>query len=793
MQNICCKAKAGWVRRGLLAIALAAQVVTASAATFYVWQSSPSPAPPFATWGTAATNIQDAINVATAGDEIVVTNGVYARGFGAGARVGLNKPVTVRSVNGPAVTIIRGDRSIPSGVGPDALRCAYVANGAVLSGFALTNGATIVFPSSAYGRGGGAYCEPEGVVSNCVLTANVASEAGGLFGGHAKSCRIEGNMAFYGFGGGAAQSTLSGCILSSNLVFGQDDSCEGGGAYDCTLDRCIISGNSSINDDENAAYGGGVARSRVVNCLVKDNKLFGRGTGGGAYASSLTNCTVVGNDTGAIGGVMVNCIAYDNLYANFADFGFIASTCTTPLPTTGTGNITNEPAFVDAAAGNYRLRPGSPCIDAGDSSPPAGGTDLDGRTRPLDGNGDGLAAFDMGAYESKMPLLVWQGSPNPVTPFQSWATAAHTIQDAIDDAEAGDEITVTNGVYATGESGGARVLIAYEPGDGTDPIVVHSVNGPAVTVIDGSQAMRCAVVPDGILSGFTLRNGRGPNGAGAIGGLLTNCIIINNHAVGDDPVGGGVDQAVLLNCQLMGNVSDDEAGGAANSVLVNCLVAGNQASVGGGVSVCTLYNSLVISNHGVGAIACALVNCTVVGNSGGGLSGGSDGCAATNCIVYHNAGANFGDSSPGRINFTCTFPLPTNGFGNIAADPRFVNPTGADFRLQAHSTCIDAGTNLFTNAAGDFAGLRPPLDGNRDGLAASDMGAYEFNSLFFTSITKVGNNTRLCWFDSLPGMQLQAAASLNNPVWTNVPFVVGTNCVELPNGSGSIFFRLVNP
>jgi hypothetical protein len=37
----------------------------------------------------------------------------------------------------------------------------------------------------------------------------------------------------------------------------------------------------------------------------------------------------------------------------------------TPLPTNGIGNITGPPLFMDMAAGDFRLREDSPCVDAG--------------------------------------------------------------------------------------------------------------------------------------------------------------------------------------------------------------------------------------------------------------------------------------------------------------------------------------------------------------------------------------------------------------------------------------------
>ena len=46
------------------------------AATHFVSLGSTNPTPPYASWATAATNIQDAVEAAVAGDEVVVSNGI---------------------------------------------------------------------------------------------------------------------------------------------------------------------------------------------------------------------------------------------------------------------------------------------------------------------------------------------------------------------------------------------------------------------------------------------------------------------------------------------------------------------------------------------------------------------------------------------------------------------------------------------------------------------------------------------------------------------------------------------
>lgn len=79
----------------------------------------------------------------------------------------------------------------------------------------------------------------------------------------------------------------------------------------------------------------------------------------------------------------------------------------------GVGNISTDPLFSDPAAGDYRLRFGSPCADAGEPQAPPGGwpPDLLGTPRPVDGDLDTLTRIDMGAFELA-PLYV-PGKPQP--------------------------------------------------------------------------------------------------------------------------------------------------------------------------------------------------------------------------------------------------------------------------------------------------------------------------------------------------------------------------------------------
>src|SRR4051812_35131558 len=144
---------------------------TALAAVHYVDVNNASPAPPYRSWTTAATNIQDAVDVAIAGDQILVTNGVYQTGARTVAtaegtnRVAVDKRLSVRTMNGPEFTSIDGG---------GAVRCVFLSEGSSLSGFTLTNGLAET--------GGGLWCESTAtLISNCLVAGNQAHLGGGAF------------------------------------------------------------------------------------------------------------------------------------------------------------------------------------------------------------------------------------------------------------------------------------------------------------------------------------------------------------------------------------------------------------------------------------------------------------------------------------------------------------------------------------------------------------------------------------------------------------------------------------
>src|SRR5437868_9842313 len=85
---------------------------------------------------------------------------------------------------------------------------------------------------------------------------------------------------------------------------------------------------------------------------------------------------------------------------------------------------------------------------------------------------------------SAATLYVSSTSPNPTAPYNSWSTAATNIQDAVDATANGDTVLVTNGLYGFGGRPVGTSLLTNRVTI-EKPIVLASVNGPALTTIQG--------------------------------------------------------------------------------------------------------------------------------------------------------------------------------------------------------------------------------------------------------------------------------------------------------------------
>jgi len=385
-------------------------VAQGHAATLYVDLNSSSPVLPYNSWGTAATSIQAAVDAASSNDTVLVADGTYNQG-GALApgsaltnRVCVTDAITIQSLNGPEHTTIVG-RKNPTGsyTGPGAVRGVYLAAGATLSGFTITDGHTLAAGSLDDRSGGGVFGEQvspgESVVTNCVLTGNTSSDGRGGGGAYyciLNNCRIINNSTTHN-GGGASGSTLNNCLLENNSAY------YGGGLGYCEANACIVTNNQSWYK------GGGVYDGNVYNCLIIGNSSSTEG--GGSYQASLYNSTVTQNTSKnrSGGGIYSayyakNCIIVSNTAAtggqNYVNCTFFQYNCTSPSPGTSSriyGNIVADPLFVNAAAGDCRLQAGSLCINAANNPSQPPGNDLQGAPRPLD------VTVDMGCYEYFLP------------------------------------------------------------------------------------------------------------------------------------------------------------------------------------------------------------------------------------------------------------------------------------------------------------------------------------------------------------------------------------------------------
>ena len=355
---------------------------------------------PFTSWTTAATNIQNAVDVATDGDVVLVTNGIYnsgekvTPGYSCKNRLVITENITVESVTGPENTIIFGNG--PNGA--EAIRCVYMSTG-ILSGFTISNGHTLTTGTDSYDKNGGGVnmYNGNGIVTNCIIIGNSANAGGGTHYGTVSRCIITGNSS--GWGGGTRYGMINNCIIKNNSAN------YGGGIHSGIVNNSIIENNSANTS------GGGIYGAAIYNCLIDNNSA---GYGGGISDGIVNNSTITDNiatDTagGTLNGTIYNSIIWDNSAPNSDDYynGIIRYSCSFPLPT-GEGNISNNPQFVSSSS-DYHLFASSSCVNAGTNAYAPMPFDLDNNPRIY------FSTVDMGCYEfNTLPFIKITNTPTEI-------------------------------------------------------------------------------------------------------------------------------------------------------------------------------------------------------------------------------------------------------------------------------------------------------------------------------------------------------------------------------------------
>ncbi len=399
--------------------------------------------------------IQEAIIFSTKGDEIIVAPGVYHEHINVFAQA-----ITLRSSGGPEVTTLDGDGvgtvvTMTSGEGLDTLLqgftitgaatsalhtensagptirdCVFTGNSADLGGAILhEGGASEIYDSifiSNLARGGAAiFNNASGPLAlyGCVFSDNVTSggSGAGIMNSEGTQCEVRGcsfsgNEAVNGNGGAIWEGIKTSLIVEDSSFLDNSAMSEGGAIYSeslgnsipTTVRRCVFMGNAAAN-------GGAIKAVRlfsVFNSLFADNLASLRGGAIHAREVKIANCIFVDNLASLDGGGIFKAGVFEVDVWN-SIFWVNTPNQAAPIeagPTIsfsdilggwdgeGTDNINANPQFVDYPT-DLRLSADSPCIDKGAVVEGNDATDLDGKPRVVDGDGDDEATIDMGAFE----------------------------------------------------------------------------------------------------------------------------------------------------------------------------------------------------------------------------------------------------------------------------------------------------------------------------------------------------------------------------------------------------------
>ena len=308
-------------------------------------------------------NIQLGMNQAAAGDTVLVQPGRYVENliFPGPDIVVASLYAVTGDTSYIAVTVLDGSGFDLGTFGSVVTFLSGESPQAELTGFTITNGSgnSWFIDGVAARYGGGVFCQDASPTLNHL---RIVGNRGG----------IGGSLVLVGGGGGLFIADCPGIVLNSVTI--KDNLC-------CSAGGAAYIANSTVD---------------VYNCLTVGNRSYATGTGfclGFSSQVRVIACTFQGNTADYLGDAIYNstgtalwlvdsifwdhpaapivldnnfwptatAIAYCDLAGGLAGIQQLGAGTLDWLA----GNLDEDPRFVAAAAGDFRLAPASPCINAG--------------------------------------------------------------------------------------------------------------------------------------------------------------------------------------------------------------------------------------------------------------------------------------------------------------------------------------------------------------------------------------------------------------------------------------------
>jgi hypothetical protein len=277
----------------------------------------------------------------------------------------------------------------------------------------LTN---VIFSSNWADNYGGGMCNRSSspTLTNVTFDGNMTDgDGGGMYNTSSSptltNVIFNGNKA-KGYGGGMWNFDNSNPTLTNVIFNANSAESSGGGMRNYRMSSPILTNvifnSNTANKDAGGMYNGYFSNPTLTNVTFSSNRanLFGGGIENVQSFPSLFNVIIWGNTATAWSSINNSESSPMIKYSDIQGCGGSGSGWQSACGIDGGHNIDADPLFVSATGSNLRLQRNSPCIDAGANfAVPIGvTTDLDGNPRIVDGNGDGNAVVDIGAYEMQI-------------------------------------------------------------------------------------------------------------------------------------------------------------------------------------------------------------------------------------------------------------------------------------------------------------------------------------------------------------------------------------------------------